>query len=196
MLQLVRRGFDHVEFVVHELGPMESVFQRMGFEKIGSRHLKTQGTQSVVYAQGDVRVMLTQPDPTAPRERSSSSEALKFLSQHAPGICVLALEVQNAQQAYEDCLKRGARSARAPQVFESAQGRVVRAEVWTPGDFRYAFIERHSQHGSFDQPALFDEQLEVLRLRSPSPLGIECIDHLTNNVGIGDMKSCVQNYQE
>jgi 4-hydroxyphenylpyruvate dioxygenase len=80
---------------------------------------------------------------------------------------------------------------------------VVRAEIWTPGDLRYAFIERHSVHnnGNNDEhngsgPALFDENLPVNRLQSPSPLGIVKIDHLTNNVGIGQMKEWVRYYQE
>jgi 4-hydroxyphenylpyruvate dioxygenase len=82
-----------------------------------------------------------------------------------------------------------------PTVFESPLGRVVRSEIFTPGLVRYAFIERKAPNGA-QGPALFDEGLEVSRLESPSPLGIRLIDHLTNNVGMGEMAKWVGWYKE
>jgi 4-hydroxyphenylpyruvate dioxygenase len=194
-VELLNQGFDHVEYVLHDYHAMESVFQRMGFEKIGQRSLTQLGTESVVYAQGLVRAMLTQP-LKGHSQSPSKSMALDFLQQHAEGICVLAIEVKNAKQTYEECVARGARPALEPQIFESPEGTVVRAEVWTPGDFRYAFIERKIKGGVMTAPILFDQALVVSRLVSPSPLGIRSIDHLTNNVGMGEMKDWVKFYKE
>jgi 4-hydroxyphenylpyruvate dioxygenase len=67
--------------------------------------------------------------------------------------------------------------------------------VWTPSDLRYAFIERSQDHPDSKGPALFDNSLVVDRLESPSPRGIRRIDHLTNNVGIGEMATWVDWYQ-
>jgi len=208
-MELLNQGFDHVEYVLHDIRPMESVFLRMGFEKIGQRTLTAQDTQSVIYAQGQVRVMLTQAIPVKKTSSLISStdsytppksEALKFLQKHAEGICVLAVEVKNATQTFEECVKRGARPALEPKTFKSAEGTVVRAEVWTPGSVRYALIERQAfqglQNSALLNSALFDEELVVTRLESPSPLGIQSIDHLTNNVGMGEMKEWVQFYKE
>ncbi|MEO5969227.1 MAG: 4-hydroxyphenylpyruvate dioxygenase [Bdellovibrionia bacterium] len=203
-MELLNQGFDHVEYVLHDIRPMESVFLRMGFEKIGERTLVAEGTQSSVYAQGHVRAVLTQAIPSntggSPLISTDSytppkSEALKFLHKHAEGICVLAVEVKDATQTFNECVKRGARPALEPKTFKSNDGTVVRAEIWTPGSVRYAFIERKAFQGA-QGAALFDEELTVSRLESPSPLGIHSIDHLTNNVGMGEMKEWVKFYKE
>jgi len=191
-LEILNQGFDHVEFVVSQLRTMSDVLSRMGFEKVGHRKSVAQNTESELYAQGWVRVLLTQPlDST----QSIASAPLQFLERHGDGICVLAIEVSNATQAFQETVKRGARPALEPQVYASSEGRVVRSEIWTPADVRYAFIERHAP-GGVKNPALFDQNLVAERLESPSPLGIRSIDHLTNNVGMGEMENWVKWYRE
>jgi 4-hydroxyphenylpyruvate dioxygenase len=143
-------------------------------------------------AQGYVRILLSQPDGTAAGEKEKS---VQFLRNQAEGITVLALDVADATQAFDEATRRGARPAMEPKRFESSEGTVVRSEVWTPGAVRYAFMERKAPHGPA-APALFDEGLVVSRLESPSPLGIRVIDHLTNNVGMGEMKNWVEWYQK
>lgn len=210
-MEILNQGFDHVEYSVHDLGPqsqMVGTLERMGFEKIGDRTLTEQGTQSVIYAQGFVRIILTR---SLGLPSSENNLAVQFLQKQAEGICVLAIEVKDATRAFEETVRRGARPAREPKTFESAEGSVTRAEIWTPGNVRYAFMERHApknlkknndkdkdsdrdKDGAF--PILFDEGLRVSRLESPSPFHIRTIDHLTNNVGMGQMKDWVQYYQE
>ena len=187
-MKIQNQGFDHVEFVVKDITQHARTYERMGFEKVGERTLHNRGIRSVLYQQGYVRILLTQPEDMAVTERQEST---RFLRKHAEGICVLALDVESATEAFDTAVKRGAKAAMAPQRFESPEGSVVRAEVWTPGDVRYAFMERKSGRG----PALFDEGLVVSRLESPSPMGIRVIDHLTNNVGMGEMKTWVEWYK-
>jgi 4-hydroxyphenylpyruvate dioxygenase-like putative hemolysin len=61
-MKILKQGFDHVEFIVKDVDQHASIYQRMGFEKIGERKLAAKGTRSVVYAQGFVRIMLTQTE--------------------------------------------------------------------------------------------------------------------------------------
>jgi len=193
-MEIQNQGFDHVEFVVNDVRSMGAVFERLGFERIGERKLDAEATQTLAYAQGFVRVLLTQPSDSS-QGNETQSESVRFLRKHAEGICVLALDVKDATQAFEETVKRGAKPAREPQIFRSTEGTVVRSEIWTPGDVRYAFIERKSSPG-YGNLVLFDENLVVSRLESPSPLGIRAIDHLTNNVGMGQMKHWVEFYKE
>ena len=193
-MEILSQGFDHVEYVLNQIRPMSEIFERLGFEKIGERHLSRQGTRTVAYAQGLVRVLLTEASPVGSHP-SVKSESMRFLNQHAEGICVLALEVKDATAAFHESVRKGARPARAPEVFKTSQGTVVRSEIFTPGDVRYAFIERSGIAGS-GSPGLFDEELMVARFESTSPLGIRLIDHLTNNVGMGEMKNWVKYYQD
>ena len=192
-LELLNDGFDHVEFVVNDIRPMGKVFERLGFETIATR--ESEGAESVAYAQGRVRIILTQPDSEAPSNVQSKSKTLDFLRKHAEGVCVLALEVKDATRAFEETVKNGARPAKEPSRWECPEGTIVRSEIWTPGDIRYAFIERKSSPDQ-TQPAPLDQNLVAFRLQSPSPLGIQKIDHLTNNVGMGQMREWVDWYKQ
>lgn len=185
-MKIQNQGFDHVEFIVNDIAAHASVYERMGFEKVGERHLLSQGTKSALYAQGFVRILLTQPDGQPAAEKQDS---VRFLRAQAEGICVLAIDVDDATAAFKETVARGGKPAMEPRTFESPQGRVIRSEIWTPGLVRYAFIERHGAAGAaaLTAPALFDEGLVATRLESPSPMGIRVIDHLTNNVPIGDL---------
>ena len=196
-MKIQNQGFDHVEFVVGDIASHGKIYERMGFEKVGERSIVAKGLKSALWQQGLVRVLLTQSDGSP---ASKQQLAARFLENHAEGCCVLALDVDNAARAFEEAVANGARPAREPETFESEHGKVVRAEIWTPGDVRYAFMERraspYGRDGGATGPALFDEGLEVSRLESPSPLGIRVIDHLTNNVDMGQMKEWVEWYKK
>ncbi len=195
-MKIQNQGFDHVEFAVNDVETHGKTYQRLGFEKIGERHLPHRGIKSAVYAQGLIRIVLTQSDGSAQGAQArEKEESLKFLKNHAEGICVLAVDVDDATLAFEETTKKGARPAMAPKTFESPEGRVTRSEIWTPGDVRYAFIQRHAPAGQHE-PALFDEGLVVSRLISPAPNGLLKIDHLTNNVNIGEMANWVKFYKD
>ena len=189
-MKIQNQGFDHVEYIVRDKSQLGRVFTRMGFEKIGSRQLH--GTSSDLFGQGYVRILVTQPDGSPEGEKQHSTQ---FLRAQDEGVCVLAVDVADATEAFNETVARGAKPALAPQVFESPEGRVVRSEIWTPGLVRYAFIERKAPGGAHSR-ALFDEKLVADRLESPSPFGIRVIDHLTNNVSIGQMKKWVDWYKD
>src|SRR4051812_45587494 len=101
-MEILNQGFDHVEFVLNDIKPMGLVFNKLGFEKIGARTLQSQGTRTEVFAQGFVRVLLTQASDSQTVPAASKSESVKFLNKHAEGICVLALEVKDATQAFQE----------------------------------------------------------------------------------------------
>jgi 4-hydroxyphenylpyruvate dioxygenase len=187
-MKILNQGFDHVEFVVRDIEVQGRVYERMGFEKVGSRTLAGRGTKSDLWQQGFVRILLTQPISGSVDGYSGSEPNLMFLRDQAEGVTVLALEVEDTKAWYERSVANGARSALAPVTYESPEGSVTRAEVYTPGRVRYAFVQRKGK--------LFDEKLVASRLESPSPFGIRVIDHLTNNVSIGEMKKWVEWYDK
>ncbi len=200
-MKIQNQGFDHVEFVVDDVEKHVALYGKMGFERVGERSLPARGTRTVLVAQGQVRILFTQGDGSAAAERD---EAIRFRRAQAEGICVLAVDVDDAAAAFRETVARGARPALEPEVFENRAGRVVRAEIWTPGRVRYRFVTRE-RVSAFDErkapngergPALFDEGLVAARLVSPSPLGVQRIDHLTNNVSIGQMQTWVKYYQD
>ncbi len=189
-MKIKNQGFDHVEFVVNDILKSGLVYERMGFEKIGMRSQPEKGLKSALYAQGYARVMLTQPDGSLTGEAQIQT---KFLRTQGEGVTVLGVEVDDAAAAYEETLSRGARPALAPVRHESPEGSVIRAEIYTPAQVRYAFIERKAPGGPAE-PALFDQDLIVSRLESPTPFNIKLIDHLTNNIGMGETATWVDFY--
>ena len=190
-MKIQNQGFDHVEFVVADIAAHAAMYKRMGFEKVGERSLPKRGLKSELYAQGVTRVLLTQYGSAAPVDE----KGFQFFRRHGDGITVLAIDVDDASQAFKDAVKNGARPAMEPKRFESPQGSVTRAEIFTPEDLRYALIERKGP-ADVKAPALFDEGLVAARLESPTPGKIWKIDHLTNNVGIGEMKTWVEWYKK
>lgn len=192
MMKFNNEGFDHVEYIVRDLSKYGQVFTKMGFEKIGSRKLPTRGIVSDLYAQGMIRIMLTASDGT---QAGAGEASVKFLRDQDEGICVLAVDVDDAEKAFADCVSRGARPALKPVRYESAEGSVIRSEIYTPGNVRYAFITRKSS-GDKKAKALFDDGLVASRLESPMPNRMWRIDHLTNNVDMGQMKTWVKFYSD
>lgn len=191
----LHRGFDHVEFVVSDLEKHSKMYERMGFRRLGEAKLSTRGLWRRVYGQGKIRMMLTQPLTSGAADESSSSPA-KFLKAHGDGITVLALEVDNARRTFEKVVKNGAKVALEPVRYGDESddaGQVWRAEIYTPCDLRYAFIER--KKASTAKDILFDDGLTVDSLENPSPFHLQSIDHLTNNVSMGEMQHWVDWYE-
>ncbi len=192
-MRFENQGFDHVEFILNDITASAAMYKRMGFEKIGERTATAKGTRTEVWAQGFVRILLTQP--IAGNKAAESQESVKFLRAQDEGVCVLAVDVADPAAAFRETVAKGAKPAMEPKTYETPEGRVTRAEIWTPGLVRYAFISRAAKPGQ-QTPGLFDEGLVVSRFESPSPFGIRVIDHLTNNVSIGEMKKWVDWYHK
>lgn len=191
-MKIQNQGFDHVEYILNDIAPMVDVYRRLGFEKIGERKLSDRGIRTEAWAQGYVRILLTESDGSPASEKEHSVD---FLKNQGEGICVLAVDVDDATKAFEETVERGAKPALKPTRYESSEGTVIRSEIFTPGRVRYAFIERKAPNGPKSK-ALFDDRLVVDRLESPSPNHIRVIDHLTNNVDMGQMKVWVEWYKK
>ena len=198
-MKILNQGFDHVEFFVHQIDSHVQTWEKMGFEKIAEVTVAARGARHVVMGQGFVHLLLTQYDGG---EQAHAQSGYAFLKAHGDGIGVLAVEVENAAQAFHEVVARGARPALEPTQYESSQGAVILAEVWTPADFRYRFVERRLKGeskpgiGNFKAEALLVDGIVVSRLESPSPTGVFRIDHLTNNIDMGQFDTWLHFYTQ
>jgi 4-hydroxyphenylpyruvate dioxygenase len=191
-MKLLNQGFDHVEFSVHEIDSHEGTWEKMGFEKIADVKVPAKGSRQVVMAQGSVRLILTEYDQSA---EARAQAGWSFLQAHGDGICVLAAEVEDSAATFREVVARGARPAMEPKTFETPEGTVILSEVYTPADFRYRFVQRKSDP-DLSKPALLIDGVVVSRLQSPSPTGIFRIDHLTNNIDMGQFDIWLKFYTE
>ncbi len=191
-MKLLNQGFDHVEFSVLEISPHQKMWEKMGFEKVADVTVAHKGARQVVMAQGSVRLLLTTYDGSS---EAKSQLGYQFLQAHGDGICVLAAEVEDSAATFKEVVARGARPAMEPTRFETADGTVILSEVYTPADFRYRFVERKS-NADRSKAALLVDSVVVDRLESPSPTGIFRIDHLTNNIDMGQFEIWLKFYTE
>lgn len=192
-MKFLNEGFDHVEFVLKDLAFYQKKWEAMGFEKIAQSTHAQEGTLNVLMAQGKVRLLLKQFDEA---KVSKTDPGYMFLKAHGDGIDVLAVEVDDALNAYEETVARGARSALKPTWAETEYGKVCVAEIYTPADFRYRFVQRQTPSADLKQKALFVPGLVADRLESPAPTGVFRIDHLTNNINMGEFDTWIQFYTQ
>jgi 4-hydroxyphenylpyruvate dioxygenase len=189
-MKFLNQGFDHVEFAVNQIESHEHTWKRMGFEKIADVTVPSKGARHVVMAQGFIHLVLTQYDGSP---AAQAQTGYTFLKAHGEGICVLAAEVEDATEAFHEVVARGARPAISPTHYECTEGSITYSEVYTPADFRYRFVQRRSS-ADLKKPAPLMDGVVVSRLESPSPTGLFRIDHLTNNIDMGQFQIWVDYY--
>jgi 4-hydroxyphenylpyruvate dioxygenase len=97
--------------------------------------------------------------------------------------------VDDARDAYEKAVARGAVSVHAPRVERDEHGEVVLAAFRTYGDTIHTLVERSAYAGPF---------LPGFRAVSPdfqgTPVGLKYVDHCVGNVELGKMNVWVEFY--
>ncbi len=183
------KNWDHVEFYVGNAKQAAHYYATtFGFTPVAYSGLETgqRDRASYVLQQGKIRFVLT----TALGPESPISQHVLL---HGDGVKDVALEVPDAERAYHEALRRGARSAMEPVVLEDQHGRVKRAAIYTYGETIHSFIERQDYTGPF---------LPGYRAIEPRPeqlaydCGLRAIDHIVGNVELGKMNEWVKFYED
>jgi 4-hydroxyphenylpyruvate dioxygenase len=121
----------------------------------------------------------------------SESPIGEHVKKHGDGVKIIALWVEDARGAYEETMKRGAKSYQEPLVTNDENGEVVSAGIYTYGETVHLFIERKNYSGEF-LPGFVKWDSDY----NPSPVGLKFIDHMVGNVGWGEMNTWVKWYEE
>ena len=180
-------GTDYVEFYVGNAKQSAHFYKTaFGFQSCAYKGLETGSKDSVSYVlkQDKIRLVLTTP-------LNSKSPINNHLVKHGDGIKVVALWVEDARKAYEETIKRGAKSYMEPIVETDEHGEVVRAGIYTYGETVHMFVERKNYKGTF-LPGFKPWKSEY----NPTPVGFKFIDHMVGNVGWGEMNTWVKWYEE
>lgn len=180
-------GTDYVEFYVGNAKQAAHFYKTaFGFQSHAYAGLETGMKDRVSYVlkQDKIRLVLT----TALKSESPIGEHVK---KHGDGVKIIALWVEDARSAYEETMKRGAKSYQEPLVTNDANGEVVSAGIYTYGETVHLFIERKNYKGEF-LPRFVKWDSDY----NPSPVGLKFIDHMVGNVGWGEMNTWVKWYEE
>lgn len=182
------KGTDHVEFYVGNARQAAYYYQAaFGYELVAYAGPETglRDRASYVLQQGKIRLVLT----TSLLPDSAISAHVR---QHGDGVKVLALWVDDAQQAYAETTRRGARPAFAPHTVADEFGTVTLAGICTYGDTIHTFVERSQYHGPF-LPGFVARRSGVPQ---GAPVGLLHVDHCVGNVGWGEMNQWVKFYED
>ena len=180
-------GTDYVEFYVGNAKQAAHFYKTaFGFQSYAYAGLETGLTDRVSYVlkQDKIRLVLT----TALNSDSPIGEHVK---KHGDGVKVVALWVEDARQAYEETIKRGAKSFQEPIVEKDETGKTVRAGIYTYGETVHMFVERKNYNGTF-LPGFVEWKSDY----NPEPVGLKFIDHMVGNVGWGEMNTWVKWYED
>lgn len=182
-------AIDYVEFYVSNARQATHFYRTtLGLAPIAYAGLETGSRDyaSWVLSRRHVRFVLTStlsPNPDHPIAR--------FVARHGDGVRDIALRVADAEAAYSETIRRGARSIQEPITLSDEHGSVTKATIATYGDTVHSFISRDGYEGAFmpgyrpiDQPP-------------PAPdTGIAAIDHIVGNVELGKMEEWVAFYRD
>ena len=180
-------GTDFVEFYVGNAKQASHYYRTaFGFQLVAYRGPET-GTRdraSYLLQQNKVRLILT--SALTPDHPVAAHVAL-----HGDGVRDIALWVDDARTAFDLAVERGARSVQKPTVLRDDFGEVVLAGIHTYGDTIHSLVERRNYKG------LFLPGFQAVTPRySPSPIGLQYVDHCVGNVELGAMNTWVNFYQE
>ncbi|RTZ02136.1 4-hydroxyphenylpyruvate dioxygenase [Flavobacterium sp. RSP49] len=180
-------GTDYVEFYVGNAKQSAHYYKTaFGYQSLAYAGLETgvRDRTSYVLKQDKIRIVLTTP-------LTQDSLIHDHLRKHGDGVKVAALWVEDAKSAYEETMKRGARSFMEPTVEKDEFGEVIRSGIYTYGETVHIFVERKNYTGVF-LPGYKEWKSEY----NPKPTGLKYIDHMVGNVGWNEMNTWVKFYED
>jgi 4-hydroxyphenylpyruvate dioxygenase len=180
-------GTDYVEFYVGNAKQAAHYYKTaFGYQSLAYAGLETgvKDRASYVLKQDKIRLVLTTPL----NENSPINEHLK---KHGDGVKVVALWVEDATSAYNETMKRGARSFMEPTIEKDENGEVVRSGIYTYGETVHIFVERKNYNGVF-LPGYKPWKSDY----NPTSVGLKYIDHMVGNVGWNEMNKWVKFYED
>ncbi len=180
-------GTDYVEFYVGNAKQAAHFYKTaFGFQSFAYKGLETGSRKEVSYVlkQGKIKIVLTTP-------LNSKSSINEHLRKHGDGVKVIALLVNDASSAYNETIKRGAKSYFPPKLSKDESGKIITSGIYTYGETVHVFVERKDYKGVF-----FPGFVKWESNYNPPSAGLKFIDHIVGNVGWGQMNTWVNWYEK
>jgi 4-hydroxyphenylpyruvate dioxygenase len=177
------RSIHHVEFWVGNAKQAAYFYrQAFGFSQIAYAGLETgqRDRTSYALAQGKARLLLSSP-------LDSEGALAKHIAVHGDAVRDIAFLVDDADLAFEEAVRRGARPAMEPRSLSDRRGGIRQAAIHTYGDTIHSFISYKDYRGPF-LPGF------VSRDVAGQAVGILRVDHIVGNVELGKMNEWAEWY--
>ena len=183
------KNWDHIEFYCGNAKQSAVYYQYvMGFKLTGYSGLETGNRERATYLleQGKIRFVLSTPY----HPDCFMSDHIK---QHGDGVRDIALEVDDAENAFNETIKRGAVPVLEPVKIEDENGFIIRSAIKTYGDTIHSFVQRNNYKGFF-LPGFVDASAKGVQ--GIKDAGLRSVDHMVGNVELGKMNFWVKFYAE
>jgi 4-hydroxyphenylpyruvate dioxygenase len=156
-----------------------------GFTPVAYSGLETGNRDyaSYVLQSGQIRFVLS-----APYSPSSPLAAHHML--HGDGVKVIALEVDDVEQAWKATTERGGKSAWAPREEKDEHGLFRTAAIYTYGETQHVFVDRSDYNGPFAPT------YREIKDKTAESAGLAAVDHMVGNVQLGKMNHWVNFYHQ
>ncbi|MCS7297337.1 MAG: 4-hydroxyphenylpyruvate dioxygenase [Bacteroidia bacterium] len=180
-------GTDYIEFYVGNARQAAYYYQHaFGFQPIAYRGLESgyREAASYVLRQGKITFVFTTP-------YHPGNFIADHIYRHGDGVRVLALQVEDATQAYAETTRRGGRPFMPPTRLEDENGYVILSGIHTYGDTVHIFVERGHYNGPF-----LPGYLPWGGFGQSTPIGLKYVDHCVGNVYLGEMNQFVAFYRD
>ncbi len=181
------KGTDFIEFYVGNAKQAAHFYKTaFGFQSLAYAGPETgvKDKTSYVLIQNKMRIVLTTP-------LKSDHPINAHIQKHGDGVHAIALWVDDAFDAFEQTVKRGAKVYMEPQNFKDENGEVKMCGIHTYGDTVHLFVERKNYKGPF-MPGFVKWESSY----NPTDVGLLYVDHCVGNVGWNQMNPWVKFYEE
>jgi 4-hydroxyphenylpyruvate dioxygenase len=169
---------DHLQ-LTGSIDRLEPLYRRLGFARVASGSLAW--GRVIHLRQQRMDLLVFEADATHPAGR--------YFQAHGEGVCALNFLIEDLDTAVAQARTQGAHIRLEPQTYSLGEGSVRFAAIQGVGDVWNFLVERRRE------PAVFWPGLEP----DPAPAlcdpGLVRVDHLTNNVGPGEMDALVDFYE-
>jgi len=167
-------GFEFVEFTGPDPEALADLFQKLGFT-----HVATHRSKDVRrFTQGDINFLLN---------FEPAGQVAEFRARRGPSANAMAFRVKDARAAFEEALRRGA---------EPVTGKVGPMELNIPaikgiGGANLYLVDRYGAAEIYD----VDFVSVPGAAKDDRSVGLHTLDHLTHNVGRGQMATWADYYE-
>lgn len=168
-------GVDFIEYAGPDAALFEKLFAKMGFAELAT----IPGKKIKLFRQGDINFILNLEPNTF---------ATQFSKQHGPSVASTGFRVGDAKAAFQEAIKRG---AKAYEGNEASRGATPYPAIYGIGDSLVYFIDEKNHND------LYANQFKLKDINArPFGLGLNLIDHFTNNVPKGEMTKWSDFYEK
>ena len=143
----------------------------MGFKVIAYKGPETGNKDSSSYVLKNNRIIIVLTSPV-----NSSHKSNEWINKHGDGVYDISFLVDDANEAYESCLSRGARAAYPPRYDDNNS--YCSAGIKTYGDVIHSFVSKKKYKGVW-APGFVEMNEPNLEVRDT---GLVRIDHIVGNV--------------